>query len=375
VDEVTAPLLEKVLRPLWAAYEALKLEREQRSPLDLDLPERKILLKPDGSVDRVIIPPRLDAHRLIEEFMILANVAAAETLEQKQQQLIYRAHDEPTQEKINALAEFLSTIGIKLAKGEAMRPHHFNRILDRVRDTEHMHVVNEIVLRSQAQAEYTSENYGHFGLHLKRYAHFTSPIRRYADLIVHRALIRALGLGPDGLPDMTPDELAEIAERISLAERRAMAAERETVDRLIATHLADRVGASFQARIGGVTKVGLFVKLTETGADGFIPAATLGADYFRYDETLHALIGSRTGEMHRLGDMVEVRLVEVSPFAGAMRFEMLTEGRNRRAAGAGALKTRKSQHRDAKTHKSAAGRGKKASFAGPPGDKTKRKRR
>ncbi len=375
VDEVTAPILHKVLRPLWAAYEALKLEREQRSPLDLDLPERKILLKPDGSVDRVIIPPRLDAHRLIEEFMILANVAAAETLEQKQQQLIYRAHDEPTQEKINALAEFLSTIGIKLAKGEAMRPHHFNRILDRVRDTEHMHVVNEIVLRSQAQAEYTSENYGHFGLHLKRYAHFTSPIRRYADLIVHRALIRALGLGPDGLPDMTPVELAEIAERISLAERRAMAAERETVDRLIASHLADRIGASFQARIGGVTKVGLFVKLTDTGADGFIPAATLGSDYFRYDETLHALIGSRTGEMHRLGDMVEVRLVEVAPFAGAMRFEMLSEGRNRRAAGPGALKTRKSKPRDAKTHKNATGRGKKASFPGATGDKAKRKRR
>ncbi len=368
-DEVTHPILENVLRPLWSAYESLKLERTQRSPLDLDLPERKILLKPDGSVDRVIIPPRLDAHKLIEEFMILANVAAAETLEQKQQQLIYRAHDEPTQEKINALAEFLSTIGIKLAKGEAMRPHHFNRILDRVRDTEHMHVVNEIVLRSQAQAEYTSENYGHFGLHLKRYAHFTSPIRRYADLIVHRALIRSLGLGPDGLPDLTPQQLAEIAERISVAERRAMAAERETVDRLIATHLADRVGATFQARIGGVTKVGLFVKLAETGADGFIPAATLGADYFRYDEALHALIGSRTGEMHRLGDIVEVRLVEVSPFAGAMRFELLSEGRNRRAAGAGALKTGKSKHRDTKAHKNAIGRGKKSPF----GEKRKRK--
>ncbi len=368
-DEVTHPILENVLRPLWSAYESLKLERTQRSPLDLDLPERKILLKPDGSVDRVIIPPRLDAHKLIEEFMILANVAAAETLEQKQQQLIYRAHDEPTQEKINALAEFLSTIGIKLAKGEAMRPHHFNRILDRVRDTEHMHVVNEIVLRSQAQAEYTSENYGHFGLHLKRYAHFTSPIRRYADLIVHRALIRSLGLGPDGLPDLTPQQLAEIAERISVAERRAMAAERETVDRLIATHLADRVGATFQARIGGVTKVGLFVKLAETGADGFIPAATLGADYFRYDEALHALIGSRTGEMHRLGDIVEVRLVEVSPFAGAMRFELLSEGRNRRAAGAGALKTGKSKHRDTKAHKNATGRGKKSPF----GEQRKRK--
>ena len=345
-DETTGPILETVLRPLWACYEALKIERAQRSPLDLDLPERKILLKPDGSVDNIIVPARLDAHKLIEECMILANVAAAETLEDKRQQLIYRAHDEPSLEKINALAEFLSTIGIKLAKGEALRPHHFNRILERVRDTEHEHVVNEVVLRSQAQAEYTNENYGHFGLHLRRYAHFTSPIRRYADLIVHRALIRALGLGPDGLPDMGADELAEIAARISAAERRAMAAERETIDRLIATHLADQIGASFEARIAGVTKVGLFVKLNDTGADGFIPAATLGADYFHYDEAMHALIGGRTGEMFRLGDIVDVKLVEVAPFAGAMRFEMLSEGKNRRAAGMPALKSRKSKYRD-----------------------------
>ena len=372
-DEITKLILEPVLRPLWEAYAALKLEREHRSPLELDLPERKILLKPDGSVDRVIVPPRLDAHRLIEEFMILANVAAAETLEEKQQQLIYRAHDEPTMEKLNALAEFLSTIGIKITKGEVMRPEQFNRILARVKDTEHEHVVNEVVLRSQAQAEYTSENYGHFGLHLRRYAHFTSPIRRYADLIVHRALIRALGLGPDGLPDMTPDELAEIAARISAAERRAMVAERETVDRLIATHLAEAIGATFQARISGVTKVGLFVKLAETGADGFIPAATLGADYFHYDEGLRALVGNRTGEMHRLGDQVEVKLVEAAPFAGALRFELLTEGRNRRAAG---LPSKgKSGHRDTKSRgKFSSGDKKGPSRPGGRGTKAKRTR-
>ena len=358
VDDITAPIVESVLRPLWACYDALKLERAQRSPLDLELPERKILLKPDGSVDRVVTPARLDAHKLIEECMILANVAAAETLEEKRQQLIYRAHDEPSLEKITALSEFLATLGIKVAKGEALRPQHFNLILARVRDTEHEHVVNEVVLRSQAQAEYTNENYGHFGLHLRRYAHFTSPIRRYADLIVHRALIRALDLGPDGLPDMGADELAEIAARISAAERRAMAAERETVDRLIATHLADQVGATFTARIAGVTKVGLFVKLSETGADGFIPAATLGHDYYRYDEALHALIGTRTGEMHRLGDIVEVKLVEVSPFAGAMRFEMLSEGKNRRAAGT--LTSKSGKHRDRVPRENFGGRGKKA---------------
>ena len=325
-DATTGVLLEGVLRPLYAAYTCLKIAREKRGPLDLDLPERKLVLNGDGTLARVIIPARLDAHRLIEECMILANVAAAETLEDKRQQLIYRAHDEPTLVKLNNLSEFLASIGIKLAKGQVIRAAQFNGILERVKGTENEVLVNEVVLRSQAQAEYVAENYGHFGLNLRRYAHFTSPIRRYADLIVHRALIRALGFGADGLPDMPKAELVEIAEKISAAERRAMAAERETTDRLIATHLAGQVGAEFDGRISGVTKAGLFVKLSETGADGFVPAATLGHDFFRYEETLHALIGNRTGETFRLGDSVRVKLVEAAPFAGALRFEMLSDG-------------------------------------------------
>ncbi|MEF3365346.1 ribonuclease R [Methylocystis sp. 9N] len=328
-DETTKPLLKDVLRPLYAAHEALQHARNLRAPLDLDLPERKILLKKDGSFDRVILPPRLEAHRLIEEFMILANVAAAETLEEHRQQLIYRAHDEPSREKVSALAEFLSTIGVKFAKGQALRPSHFNVILARVKGLEHENIVNEIVLRTQAQAEYTHENYGHFGLNLRRYAHFTSPIRRYADLIVHRALIRALNFGEGAMPDMAAGELAEIAARISAAERRAMAAERETVDRLIAHHLADQIGARFEARISGVTRSGLFVRLAETGADGFVPAATLGREYFAYDEAGHALT-SRSGVSYRLADVIEVKLIEAAPIAGALRFEVV------RGAGAGA---------------------------------------
>jgi ribonuclease R len=328
-DDTTRPLLDEVLRPLWRAYEATRIARGKRSPLDLELPERKILLKPDGTVDRVLTPPRLDAHKLIEEFMILANVAAAETLEAEKSHLIYRAHGEPSAEKINALSEFLATIGIKLAKGQVLKPTQFNDILSKVRGTEHENVVNEIVLRTQAQAEYVAENYGHFGLHLRRYAHFTSPIRRYADLIVHRALVRALDLGPGGLPEMGREHLAEIAARISAAERRAMAAERETTDRLIATFLAEHIGATFEGRIAGATRAGLFVKLADTGADGFVPAATLGNDYFAYDETHHALIGSRTGETYQLGDAVTVKLMEAAPFAGALRFEMQSKGKAR----------------------------------------------
>ncbi|MBS0534170.1 MAG: ribonuclease R [Proteobacteria bacterium] len=327
-DETTGPLLEPVLKPLYAAYDALKRERAERGPLDLDSPERKILLKPDGMVDRVVVPGRLDAHRLIEEMMILANVAAAETLEKARTPLIYRVHDEPSLEKIEALREFLKSLDINIAKAGALRASNFNFILGRVKDSDRETLVNEVVLRSQAQAEYSAENYGHFGLNLRRYAHFTSPIRRYADLIVHRALIRALHLGPDGLPgSFGLPELAEIAAEISATERRAMLAERETKDRLIAHFLADRVGATFEGKVGGVHRAGLFVKLSETGADGFVPARTIGDEYFRYDEAGHALTGTRTGESFRLGDSVTVKLVEAAPVAGALRFELLSHGR------------------------------------------------
>jgi ribonuclease R len=327
-DEDSQALLDAVLRPLYAAYEALKRARDTRGPLDLDLPERKILLKHDGTVDRVTTPERLESHRLIEEFMILANVAAAESLEHAKLPLIYRVHDEPSLEKVEALRQFLDTLHISLPKGGAMRAEQFNRILDRVKGTDVEKLVNEVVLRTQAQAEYAAENYGHFGLNLRRYAHFTSPIRRYADLVVHRGLIRAHGFGDGGLPEGQDQRaLGEIAAQISAAERRAMKAERETNDRLIAHFLADRIGASFDGHISGVTRAGLFVKLDDTGADGFVPARTIGAEYFRYEEAMHAMVGNRSGGTHRLGDRVTVKLVEAAPVAGALRFELISEGR------------------------------------------------
>ncbi len=320
-------LVEGVLKPLWAAYAALMKARAKREPLELDLPERKLVLDDTGHVLRVVTPLRLDAHKLIEEFMIQANVAAAEELEAKKTPLLYRAHEPPSEEKVRALAMFLKTVDLSLPLGQVMKPKHFNQLLSEVKGKDYQNLVNDVVLRSQAQAKYSSDNLGHFGLALRRYSHFTSPIRRYADLIVHRALISALGFGEDGLSTEDISRLGETADMISDAERRAMAAERETTDRLIASHLAGQTGALFRGRIGGVVSAGLFIKLNDTGADGFVPVSSLGADYFIYSDVRHALVGQRTGETFQLGDQVEVKLLEVAPVSGGLRFEMVSDGR------------------------------------------------
>ena len=324
-DDVTAPILEPVLKPLWAAYRIMLKGREKRSPLNIESPERRIVLNPEGEV--VSITPRasLEAHKLIEEMMIQANVCAAEALEQRRSPLIYRVHDTPSQEKVQNFADFLATLGVAWNKGEAPRTDRFNKLLDQMRGTPHAEIVNEVVLRTQMQAIYDTDNIGHFGLNLDRYAHFTSPIRRYADLIVHRALIRAMGLGDDGLTDQDIARMKETAEHITLAERRAMAAERDATDRYVAAFMENRLGAQFEGRITGVTRFGLFVRLDETGADGLIPISSLGDEYFVHDEKAHALVGERTGQRWRLGARVEVRLLEATPITGGLRFEMLSE--------------------------------------------------
>ncbi len=324
-DDATGPLLEGVLKPLWAAYAAVSLARDVRSPLDIDSPERRIVLNSDGEVVSINKRERLDAHRLIEEFMIQANVCAAETLEQKKSPLIYRIHDQPSEMKLFSLGDFLSTIGIGWTKGEPAKTERFNKLLDLTRGGPHAEIVNEVVLRTQMQAQYSPDNIGHFGLNLERYAHFTSPIRRYADLIVHRALIRALKLGSDGLTDNEIVRLPATADHITAAERAAMAAERDATDRYVAAFLEDRVGAEFSGRITGVTRFGLFIRLDKTGADGLIPVSTLGGEFFTHDDRAHALVGERTGKRWRLGARVEVRLKEATPITGGLLFEMLSE--------------------------------------------------
>ena len=326
-NEKTDGLLVSVLKPLSAAYKCLKKTQDKRAPLALDLPERKIILDEKGNIEKVIVPPRLDAHRLIEEFMIQANVAAAEELEKRKTPLLYRVHESPSAEKIKNLATFLKTLGRDWTMGQAVKPAQFNKLLQSVEGADYQHIVHEVVLRTQMQATYKPDNVGHFGLALSRYAHFTSPIRRYADLIVHRALITALGMGDDGLSGDDMAGLDETADMLSTAERRAMIAERETNDRLIASWLAPQVGAKFQGKISGVVGAGLFVVLDGSGADGFVPVAGLGRDYFVFDEAAHALRARSTGETFQLGDRVEVKLLEVAPVKGGLRFEMVSDGR------------------------------------------------
>ncbi len=323
-DDVTGPLLEPVLKPLYAVYDRLLAARRARSPLAIESPERRIVMDPEGRITAIRRRAVLPAHQLIEEMMIQANVSAAQTLEARRTPLIYRVHDTPSQEKVHALADFLATLGLPWSKGEAPRTDRLNRLLEETRESANAAIINEVVLRSQMQAIYDTDNIGHFGLNLDRYAHFTSPIRRYADLIVHRGLIRALGLGEDGLTDRDIAQLKGTAEMITAAERRAMAAERDAIDRYVAAFLADRVGATFTGRISGVTRFGLFIRLDETGADGLIPISRLGGEFFIHDETAHALVGERSGAHWPLGLPVEVRLVEATPVTGGLLFDMLS---------------------------------------------------
>lgn len=316
-------VVKKTLTDVWAAYQSLTIAREKRDPLNLDLPERRVILGEDGKVASIAYRERLESMKLIEEFMVLANVAAAEALEKARTPLIYRVHDTPSKEKLFAFSDFLRTLNFSFAKGQVMQPGTFNRILAQAKGTPNEAVMNDVVLRSQAQAVYDPANIGHFGLNLAKYAHFTSPIRRYADLIVHRALIRAFELGDGGLTEREIATLGATAEHITMTERRAMAAERDSTDRYVAAFMEDRIGESFDARVTGVTRFGLFVRLAESGAEGLIPIRSLGADYFHHDEKRQALIGQRSRVVYGMGAPLAVKLLEAAPITGGLRFALL----------------------------------------------------
>ena len=323
-NDKVAPLVVPIIKPLYAAYAALVKARARRQPLELDLPERQIVLDDAGKVSSVQFKDRLDAHRLIEEFMVLANVAAAETLIAKKSPLLFRVHEEPSPEKLEALREVATASGLVLAKGQVLKTAHLNKLLAGAAGTENDELINMATLRSMTQAYYAPDNFGHFGLALMAYAHFTSPIRRYSDLIVHRALIKAHGWGEDGLSDWDIAHLSETAKLISDTERRSMMAERDTTDRYLAAFLSDRIGAELTGRISGIAKFGVFVKLDETGADGMIPIRTLGREYFHYDAETQTLMGADTGMVIGLGQRVTVKLAEAAPVTGGLIVELIT---------------------------------------------------
>src|SRR4051812_37758554 len=319
---VPQELVEKALKPLWGCWRALFTARQKRDPLELDLPERRVMLDEKGRILSVAPRDRLDAHRLVEDYMIAANVAAARALEAKKAPVMYRVHEPPSREKLVALKDYLKTFGIEFALGQVIKPGSFNRIIERLGDGAGREEIMEQLLRTQMQARYGPERLGHFGLALATYAHFTSPIRRYADLLVHRSLVSAYRLGEGGLPPSEEERFEQIGEQISMLERRAMEAERETVDRYVAAFLADQVGQLVECRITGVQPFGFFAAVKELGGDGLVFAKDLGLEYFRYDEAAKALVGDESGETYRIGQRLTLRLADANPVSGSLRFEL-----------------------------------------------------
>ena len=327
---VPKELVDTALKPLWDCWRALLAARNKREPLELDLPERQVVLDEKGRIESVAPRERLDAHRLVEDFMIAANVAAARALEAKQAPVMYRAHEPPSREKLEALKDYLDTFGIVFTLGQVIKPATFNHILERVGDAESRPEIMEQLLRTQMQARYAPERLGHFGLALATYAHFTSPIRRYADLLVHRSLVSAYRLGDGGLPPGDTEKFDEIGEQISRLERRAMEAERETVDRYVAAYLADQIGQVVLCRITGIQPFGFFATVVEFGGDGLVPVSTIGEEYFRYDEKAQQLVGEDSGTTHRLGQKLRLRIAEANPVSGSLRFELPDQQRTSR---------------------------------------------
>ena len=361
-NDLTAPLMDRVIKPLYKAYSVMKHARDLRGALALDLPERKAIIDAQGQITAIVPRQRLQSHMLIEEFMILANVAAAMALEDKKAPCVYRVHDAPAFDRLDATRDFLRDFGYNLPKGSDVRPKDFNRILEASNDRPDKDLVHTILLRTQSTAVYSPENNGHFGLALEKYAHFTSPIRRYADLLVHRSLTRAYKLGQGGLTHEESEKLDELAEHISATERRSMLAERDVMDRFTAQYLSRNIGQTFMGRISSVTSFGMFVTLDESGADGILPMRHLPRDYYMHDEARHTLTGKNSGRVYRLMDRVLVRIVEADPMRGSTVFEMVAGDDDTGYAA-------QSQRRDHRRHRHADRKGRDDRKARPQGKK------
>lgn len=374
-DELTGPLVDPVIKPLYEAFAILDKARQKRGALEIDMPEKRIVIDDDGHMSGLATRERLDAHKLIEEFMILANVAAAELLQAKDALCMYRIHDKPSADRLEAASTFLEGFGLSLPKGQVVKPHSLNNILSRAKDMDYAPVVNEVILRSQSQAVYSVENIGHFGLALQNYAHFTSPIRRYSDLVVHRSLIKAYGLGEGGLDEGQAVRGPEIADHISKTERTSMEAERSAVDKYTAAFLSDKVGLEMSGRISGLSRFGLFVKLDESGADGIVPIRSLPDDYYIHDEQAHALIGRKKRLVFRLSARVTVRIADTDPLTGSATFELLDAQRGADIAGfKGPEKIRRARRQEGRRKNASPPKGKPNKYKKKTTPKHKRRK-
>ncbi|HCI47736.1 MAG TPA: hypothetical protein DFI00_10615 [Rhodospirillaceae bacterium] len=370
-DKTTRPLLNSVITPLYGAYQSLLKGRTARDALELEMPERRIDLAPDGTVNGIGVRQRLDSHKLIEEFMITANVAAAEALDKAQQPALYRTHDSPDRDRINGLSDILKGMNITLAKGQVIKPAHLAKVIEEVEGHDDQRLVHQLILRAQAQARYAPNCTGHFGLALRHYAHFTSPIRRYADLIVHRALIDLFKLGEDGLQPSDATDLDEIAIHISATERKAIAAERSANDRYMALYLSEHIGSRQHGRISGVGRFGLFVTLDQTGGDGLIPIRNLPDDYYIHDEAKHSLTGRRRVRQFRMGEPIIVTIKRADPVTGIIDLELHDSSPEKfgKAPSEGGAKRRDGRKHPTKSRKSTKGpkRNKKGKGTTPKG--------
>lgn len=324
-DTITAPLIKNVIEPLYKVFDILQKARIKRHAMELDLPERKILVNDNNEMIGITQRVRLDSHKLIEEFMILANVAAALALEDKEAALPYRVHEKPDSFKMESAKSFIRTFGIGLPEGPINSTKQINYILGQIKNHEHGDLIQETLLRSQSQAHYSPHNKGHFGLALKSYAHFTSPIRRYSDLLLHRSLVKAFNLGPGGINQEQETQLEEKCNHISSTERVSAEAERSAVDRFAAAYLSNQIGDEFEGRIKSVTRFGLFVTLDKTGVDGLVPKSTLPSDHYIHDEDQNALIGKRSGRVYRQGARITVKLSEANPLTGSTVFTLTND--------------------------------------------------
>ncbi len=310
------------LTNLYGAYATFLKQRDKRGAMDLDLPEYNIVMGEDGHVAKVEKRMRLDSHKLIEECMVTANIAAALTLEKKQLPGVYRVHEPPSEDKISDVRTFLKSMGFSLNPTPVVKD--FNKLIGKARGTPMESLLSGAILRSQMQAKYLPENLGHFGLGLTHYSHFTSPIRRYSDLITHRAICahiageKKVAVGPKD------EALAAMADHISTTERRAMVAEREARDRYITAFMATSGDAEFEAHITSVGNYGVFVTLTDTGASGLVRMSDLGRDFYMYEEKLHCLIGRDTGQRFQLGQRLVVRLKQADIQLGSLSFRLIS---------------------------------------------------